>query len=357
MSQTMDRMPRSAEEGPVPEPVDLPDLAAAKSAAEYHAILEGLSQASVDRHFDAFADIPWDHPDFQVRDDDPRWVLPAEDPLGRHEWYQAQPLARQIEIGQWRYANIFKVGLQFENILIRGIMQYVFTAPNGSPEFRYLTHEATEECHHTQMFQQGVNRVGVDAPGMPRWLRALAWAMPLAATKAPMGFFIGVLAGEEPIDHTQKAILRGGERIPSMIHRIMEIHVAEEARHISFAHEYIKRNAPKLKRVEKFVISLAFPLIMRVLGDAILKPAKEFQKRFDIPQQVIDDLFWERPDSREMLGEVFSDVRMLAEEAGFMNPVSRRVWKALRIDGRSSRYRSEPPVRFADDARARRQAA
>ena len=30
-----------------------------------------------------------------------------------------------------------------------------------------------------------------------------------------------------------------------------------------------------------------------------------------------------------------------------MNPVSRRVWKALKIDGSPSRFRGESPVAFA----------
>jgi hypothetical protein len=43
-----------------------------------------------------------------------------------------------------------------------------------------------------------------------------------------------------------------------------------------------------------------------------------------------------------MLRELFSDVRMLAGELDLMNPVSRRVWRVLRIDGQPSRYRSQP---------------
>jgi hypothetical protein len=33
---------------------------------------------------------------------------------------------------------------------------------------------------------------------------------------------------------------------------------------------------------------------------------------------------------------------MFAEEIGLMNPVSRRTWKLLGIDGRASRFRGEP---------------
>lgn len=320
---------------------------ASENTEAYEDMLQRLSEASVHRSFDPFIDISWDHPDFSVDPTDERWVLPSGiDPLGGHPWYQALPLEKQIAIGLWRQANIMKVGLQFENILIRGIMQYVFTLDNNSAEFRYLTHEATEECNHTQMFQQGVNAIGADVPGMPRWIRALSPIIPLAAGRLPVGFFLGVLAGEEPIDHTQKQILRNAESLPPVLSRIMEIHVAEEARHISFAHTYVTRNAPKLSRGEAFLVSLAFPVIMRVLCDAILKPAKEFRDEFDIPDEVIKELYWDGPESRRFLSDLFGDVRKLAEDSGLMNPVARRVWKSLKIDGRPSRFRGEPPVAF-----------
>ncbi|AVM63935.1 MULTISPECIES: AurF N-oxygenase family protein [Dietzia] len=326
-----------------------PAPAPTTSTDEYEDTLRRLSHASVHRSFDPFKDIAWDHPDFSVDPTDERWVLPAGlDPLGGHPWYKSQPLEKQIEIGLWRQANIMKVGLQFENILIRGIMQYVFTAENGSAEFRYLTHEATEECHHTQMFQQGVNQIGADVPGMPRWLRRLSPLLPLAAGRFPVAFFIAVLAGEEPIDHTQKQVLRNSDSLPPVLSRIMEIHIAEEARHISFAHTYVARNAPKLSRRDAYLVSLAFPVIMRVLCDAILKPTREFRETFDIPDEVVRELYWDNPESRRFLSDLFGDVRMLAEESGLMNRTSRRLWKALKIDGRPSRYRGEPPVAFRD---------
>lgn len=327
--------------------LDAPEIPEGLTDAEYREVLQRLSQASVDRKFDAFADIDWDHPDFAVVENDERWILPAIDPLGGSAWYRSQPVEKQIEMGMWRQANIFRVGWQFENILIRGIMQHVFSLPIHSPEYRYLMHEATEECHHTQMFQEGVNRIGRDVPGMPLWIRAISPSFSLFANRFPVIFFIGVLAGEEPIDHVQKAILRSRKELHPMMGRIMEIHVAEEARHISFAHEYVKRMSPRLNRRQRFIVSMLYPVIMRILGDAILVPPKEFRREFDIPESVLRELYWDAPASRTMLADVFADVRKLAEEAGLMTRLSRRVWRALKIDGRPARYRSEPPVHFA----------
>ncbi|SDD44351.1 AurF N-oxygenase family protein [Rhodococcus tukisamuensis] len=321
--------------GSVRPPVD--------SDAAYNEMLVRLSEGSVHKHFDPFEDIDWDAPDFAVVPNDPRWVLQKEtDPLGGHPWYQAQPLEKQIEIGMWRQANVAKVGLQFENILIRGMMQYVFSTPNGSPEARYCTHEVIEECNHTMMFQEMVNRIGMDTPGMSRPLRFVAQFLPLAGNTLPVIFFMGVLAGEEPIDHLQKSVLREDGVIHPIMKGVMAIHVAEEARHISFAHEFLRRRVPMMSRPGRFVASLAMPLIMRILCDAIVVPPKQFWAEFDIPEQVKRDLFWRRPESRQALRNYFADVRMLAHDSGLMNPASRLVWKALKIDGKASRYRSEP---------------
>jgi hypothetical protein len=308
----------------------------------YQERLRTLSEASVNQHFDAFLDIDWDNPDFAIDPKDERWILPEADVLGRHPWYQALPKDEQIRIGLYRQANVTKVGLQFEQILIAGLMTYAFKLPNGSPEFRYSTHEATEECHHTQMFQEFVNRSGQDVPGGSRFFQAVGPILPLAARLVPFGFFYGVLAGEEPIDHVQKSILRAGDDMHPLLQRIMQIHIAEEARHIGFAHQYLEHKAPRLKRYERGILSVAVPIIMRWLCDEILVPSRRARKDMGIPRSVVKDLYWDKPESRKMLRDLFGDVRMLAEDTQMMNPVSRRVWKLMKIDGRSSRYRSEP---------------
>lgn len=308
----------------------------------YEETLHTLSEASVHQHFDAFLDIDWDHPDLAVDPADARWVLPKADALGRHPWYQALPVEEQIRVGLYRQANVVKVGLQFEQVLIAGLMNYAFGLANGRPEFRYSTHEATEECHHTQMFQEFVNRSGQDVAGASPAFQRVALILPLAARLAPFGFFFGVLAGEEPIDHVQKTILRAGDEMHPLLQRIMQIHVAEEARHIGFAHQYLEHQATQLNRLERGVLSVAVPLIMRWLCDEILRPSRQARKDMGIPKSVVRDLYWREPESRKMLRDLFGDVRMLAEETGMMNRSSRWVWRLMRIDGRSSRYRSQP---------------
>jgi hypothetical protein len=308
---------------------------------EYREFLRTLSNGSVHRRFDPYLDIDWDSPDFAVDASDPRWILPDCDPLGAHPWYKAQPEDKRIAIGLWRTANMQKVGLVFESVLIRGMMQYAMKLPNGSPEFRYCLHEMSEECNHIQMFQELVNRTGVDVPGMKAPYRATSPFWHLAAY-APVIFFIGILAGEEPIDHFQKDVIRDGAARPPALLRTMEIHIAEEARHISFAHRFLNEHVARQTRAGKAVTSIAYPLIMRWLAGAIMAPPRRFAKEFDIPRKVMREAFWQREESKAILRGYFGDVRMLAEELGLMNPAARQVWKACGIDGKPSRYRGEP---------------
>jgi hypothetical protein len=310
--------------------------------AEYVATLATLSEGSVRRHFEPYTDIDWEAPEFSVTKNDPRWVLSATDPLGRHPWYQAQPLDKQIAIGMWRQANTAKVSLQLESILIRGLMHYTFWVPNGSPEYRYCVHESIEECNHSMMFQEMVNRIGIDVPGMPRWLRWISPAIPLYAGPLPGTFFFGVLAGELPIHHMQKNMLREDKSLHPIMEKVMAIHVAEESRHISFADQFLSKRVPRMVRRSRLVLSLYVPIAIRVLCQAIVVPTRGFFKEFDIPRSVRKELFFNAPDSRQALRDMYGDVRMLCEDVGLMNPIAVLVWRICKINGQPSRYRGEP---------------
>ncbi len=310
---------------------------------DYERMLRTLSEGSVHVHFDPYEDIAWDAPEMQIDKDDPRWVLSPElDPLGGTAWYQAQPLQRRIEIGRWRMVNAIKVGGAFESILIRGLMHYAMSLPNGNPEFRYCLHEMTEECNHIQMFQELVNRTDTDVPGMRPLFKAASPLIGVAGGYLPVVLMVGILAGEEPIDHYQKAMLREGVELPPAMLRTMEIHIAEEARHISFADEFLRLRVPRMGRVQRNLLAIAFPITMRWLAGEIMTTPKSVQKRFGVPDAVWREAFWESPHAQRIMASYFGDMRRLCTDVGLMTPAAKRMWKRLRIDGEPSNYRGEP---------------
>ncbi len=76
---------------------------------------------------------------------------------------------RVVRLGLSVIASFMRIGVQFENILTRGLLGYALRQPNGSPLFRYLYHESIEESHHSLMFQEFLNRSGVDADMLIGW--------------------------------------------------------------------------------------------------------------------------------------------------------------------------------------------
>ena len=167
-----------------------------------------LNKLSVERHFDAYADIDWDDPEFTLDPTDSRFELAAIDPLGRTDWYSSLSPADRAGLGCYRWAACMKTGWHFENLLQRGLLRHAFALPNGTPEFRYLHHEIIEESQHTLMFQEFVNRSGFPVRGMPWGLRKLAeWFVVPLARIFPTLFFLFVLGGEDPVDHIQRRVL------------------------------------------------------------------------------------------------------------------------------------------------------
>ncbi|GAA2640015.1 diiron oxygenase [Actinomadura fulvescens] len=297
----------------------------------YEKTLRRLSKASVEKHWEPYTDIPWDDPDFEIDPDDPRWILPELDPLGAHPWYRAQPEHVRARIGLWRQAQVCKVGMQFENVLKRGLLTYAFRLPNDSAEFRYVYHETIEEGHHGMMFQEFVNRSESPVEGMPLAVRVMAEIVPPLSLVAPSLFFFWVLAGEEPIDYVQRRMLRDGSARHPLLNKIISIHVAEEARHISFARQFLKHRVPRLAAPQRFVLSLVVPPSMKLGVLLILTPPLAMERHFHIPEQVMKETYWATDRSQDLISKAVSNVRGLCSEIGLINPVSKQVWRLLNI--------------------------
>jgi hypothetical protein len=298
---------------------------------KFESLVARLSQQSVVKHYDAYADIPWDDSSYAIDPDDPRWELSVNDPLGDTTWYREQPAGVRSRIGLYRYATAMKIGLQFENILKRGLLEYTFTLPNGDPRFRYAYHELIEEAHHGLMFQEFVNRSGFDPPGLAWPERLGAGRIVKLGHRFPELFFVFVLGGEDPIDHLQRETLRSRQDLHPLFETIMRHHVTEEARHLSFARHYLKLNVPRLSRSRRRAMALATPVILGVMSQLMMQSPRSLITEFRVPPDVVRSAYRDNPAHRESTKDAVRKVRRLAREIGLVDPVSRRLWKAFGI--------------------------
>jgi hypothetical protein len=293
----------------------------------FAALVQRLSKQSVQKHFDAYEDIDWDDPEMAISADDPRSAVFQFDGLGATEWYQRQSPEVQGRIGLHRTAYGMRVGMQFENILQRGLLAFAYRLPNGAPEFRYIHHEVAEESQHSMMFQEVVNRSGVEVDGMPLALRFLAAVLipPVQLLDPPL-FFVFVLGGEEPIDHLQRRQLRGTPTHP-LVERILRIHVTEEARHVSFARQYLRTEVPKLGRLRRAHLSIATPIVLGVMTPLMVNPPAQLT-RAGVPRSVIREAV-RSEEGKALRVDSVRKIRRFCRDLGLMNPAARAVWKLV----------------------------
>ena len=305
--------------------------------------VEALSRATTRLRFDPYVDIDWDAPENTLDENDPRWQLdPNTDPLAATDWYAEQPLKRRIDMGRWITANHFKVTIQFEMMLIRGVVHYAGSLPNGSPVFRYLLHELIDESNHMQMFQEFINRTGEDVPGMRRFSRIVGPIFGFIGGYASIFHFIGVLCGEQPLHYQQTLQGRGAAQLPPLLNKITYIHLAEEARHITFANDYLVERMRGVGRFRRAIFAAIFPIYARWLIGESVGPPRAFARQFGVPRRVFKAAYWRSAQSRRMMAESAADVRRVAEDLGLRRAWSRWIWRLFGVEGRVPRYRSEP---------------
>lgn len=312
----------------LPSHEDLSDI----PRERYNRLLARLSHLSVTHHFDAYGDIDWDEPELAIDPADPRWELPADDPLAETAWYQALPAQTRANIGLDRIATMMKTGLDFERVLKRGLLDFADTLPNGAPEFRYAYHEIIEEAQHSLMFQEFVNRSGFSARGLGRMTSLGGRFISTLGRRFPPLFFIFVLGGEEPIDYVQRKVLRSERELHPLLERVMYIHVTEEARHLSFAQSYLRTRVPQLRRPARMRLGVGAPIILAVMSRMMLRPSPQLVHKYGIPDDVLREAYVDNPQNRAELLAAIRRVRRLCEDLGLLTPVYRRLWRILGLD-------------------------
>jgi P-aminobenzoate N-oxygenase AurF len=300
------------------------------ATTSYRALVDRLSRQSVEKHFDAYADVDWDAPDMQVVAGDPRWEPLAGDPVTTTDWYRSLGPEERSSYGLYRIAASMKTGWQFENLLQRGLLVRAFRLPNGAPEFRYIHHEIIEESQHTLMFQEVVNRSGMPARGMPWWARLGGTVLVSACARwAPASFFFLVLGGEEPVDHVQRRTLQAGHPHP-LVERIMRIHVTEEARHVSFARHSLRRIVPRLGPVRRRLLAVHVPLLMAAMTDLMLAPQADLRRHSRMPRSAARQAR-RSPEGRQLMSDSVRKIRELCDELGLMTRPARALWRTLAL--------------------------
>lgn len=308
--------------------LDLVTLAERRDKGEsYEQLVHRLSVQSVRKHYRAFEDIAWDAPEMQIDPKDPRFELGPDEGLGRTAWYRALPQETRARIGLSGIVGAMKLGVVFENVLKRGLLEFAASLPNRSEEFRYVYHEVIEEAHHSLMFQELINRSGLDPSNMPRRLQRGTRFVVRMGRVFPELFFFFVLGGEEPIDFAQKQTIKSGRVLHPLVKRVMQIHITEEARHLCFARNYLQKTVPTLSAFKRLRLRLAIPVLLGTMARMMLQPSSAMIQRYQIPASVIREAYDDNPDHKRRVRASLASVAKLAIELDLLRPSDVWLWR------------------------------
>jgi P-aminobenzoate N-oxygenase AurF len=256
----------------------------------YHATLHRLSHSSISKHFHPYRDIDWDAPEHRIDPRDPRFCLREDSPLGQSAWYRGLPEATRVGLGLELQCQTFKYGIGLESALIRGMLEFVHDLPNGSNVYRYAMHEVIEECQHSLMFQEFIDRARCDPVPIMGLDAFVNRRVARAGATFPAFYFFCVLSSEIFIDDEQREQLKQPDLHP-LLRAILRCHVTEEARHLCFARLYLERCVPSLSRTQRAWLRTMVPGSLRSSERMLMRPSPRLVRRYSIPREVLRDCF------------------------------------------------------------------
>ena len=225
-----------------------------------------LTAASERMTLDPFTEVDWDTPI-----DDRAYHLPPEWlPLyGTAIWDAMTPEAR-ITYSRHECAALCGAGIWFENQLMQLVLRHLAEMPVDSPAHRYLLVEVADECRHSTMFGEYIRQGGTPAYTPPAGAGALD-ALGDVPGKRALGYVL-ILAVEELLDAINRATMKD-DRIHPVSRQIAKLHVAEEARHVSFAKTYLSEVWPTLGEEERQAVKSLAPAAVAMVADLTIDPA------------------------------------------------------------------------------------
>jgi hypothetical protein len=197
------------------------------------------------------------------------------------------------------------------------------------PTARATHYELTElgdETRHMIMFGKAIERVGAK-PVRPRlYQRMIINALPLAFRDSLL--WVVALIGEEIFDSLQRQMMDDAELQP-MVQRLMRIHVTEEARHIQFARDGLRKRAPNMRRINKLWVANLNGIGGLFFQYLFSNPVP--YRRVGLDAKEARRVARSSPHRHEVQIAGFAPLAAFLEEVGLMGPIARRMWKRSRF--------------------------
>ncbi len=278
---------------------------------------ERLLKGSVKKSYAPVVDIEWDAP----LDTDKFFVPPRTVSLYGTALWDSMSRAQQIELSRQEFVNTLSAGILFENILNQALLRDMMHKDPTSRATHYALTELGDETRHMIMFGKAIERVEAK-PVRPRlYQRMVINTLPLAFRGSLL--WVAALIGEEIFDALQRQMMDDPELQP-MVQRLMRIHVTEEARHIQFARDGLRKRVAEMPRLNKIWIANLNGVGGLFFRYLFTSPVP--YRRTGLDAEAARRIARNNPRYHEVRVMGFAPLAAFLNEVGLMGPIARRLW-------------------------------
>jgi hypothetical protein len=279
---------------------------------------ERLLKGSVKKSYEPIVDIDWDAP----LDPDKFFLPPKVVSLYGTPLWDEMTHEQRIELSRQELVNTLSAGIWFENILNQALLRDMMHKDPTDRATHYALTELGDETRHMVMFGRAIELVGAK-PVRPRlYQRMIINGLPLAFKGSLL--WVAALIGEEIFDSLQRQMMDDPELQP-MVQRLMRIHVTEEARHIQFARDGLRRRVPEMPWISRFWVAN-----LNGVGGLFFRflfTNKVQYRRAGLPARAARRMARRSAHRQDVQVMGFAPLAAFLDEVGLMGPIARRMWK------------------------------
>ncbi|GLW15975.1 membrane protein [Streptomyces sp. NBRC 13847] len=281
-------------------------------------VAERLLDSSARHSFDPDTELDWDAPL-----EEGKWFWPPElvslydTPLWRR-----MSLEQQQDLARHEAASLASLGIWFEIILMQLLVRHIYDKPVTSAHVRYALTEIADECRHSKMFARMIHKGGTPAYPVSRVHHNLARVLKTVSTTP--GSFACTLLGEEILDWMQRLTFPD-ERVQPIVRGVTRIHVVEEARHVRYAREELRRQMITAPRWERELTRVSSGEAARVFSLAFVNP--DVYSRVGLDRRAALAQVKASGHRREVMQSGAKRLTDFLDDIGVLSGVGRRLWR------------------------------
>jgi hypothetical protein len=282
-------------------------------------VAKRLLDSSAKHSFDPDKELDWDAP-FE----EGKWFWPPElvSLYGTPLWKRMSEEQR-IELSRHEAAALASLGIWFEVILMQLLCRHIYDKSPTSNHVRYALTEIEDECRHSKMFARLIQRSGCPEYPVSAVHQNLGRLFKTVSTTP--GSFTATLLGEEILDWMQRLTFPD-ERVQTLTRGVTRIHVVEEARHVRYAREELRRQMVTAPRWSREFTRLTSGEFARVFSVAFINP--EVYTNVGLDQRRAMEEVRNSGHRRDVMQTGARKLTDFLDDIGVLRGAGRRLWRS-----------------------------